>query len=218
MDCQEFQGRSMEWLYGELTDEDEKRLQEHLRDCSSCREDHLALTRSRDLLASSAVSGVAAAPPLDVASILQRAAACATRSRRRWRFVAAAAVTVALLLSLPQLLSIRIEASASRLSLSWGNDAGVAPAELAAQPRASDSLAAHERRLDELDRLIRVVVDEIDAGDRRLGELTDTVRIWIERVQRDDERKWRAMRRSIHSLHLADLSHRPTVSREGETQ
>ena len=85
-----------------------------------------------------------------------------------------------------------------------------------AEKQLNESLADHERRLDAVDRLLDLVVGEIEADDRQLQRVVGVLSEWLTAIERRDSERWKAVRHKILELDLGQTTTK-TVSFQPST-
>ena len=210
MKCPDMRTRLIESLYGELCQEEETRVREHLAGCESCRQEMERLQRSRRQLA------VLAQPDasLDFGRVYRTAAERAARGRRRWRLLAGAACAAAVLLLALVAGRLRLDWRPGQLVVSFGSKP---PAALAVEPEETDRLLAslrrHEERLETLEEVARLLSSELGTSDYRQAAALAELRRQLARSQADIELlarqtnvRWHLAEQNIRDLYLTQFS------------
>jgi len=177
MKCPEIHQHVAEYLYNELPADKSEQVAQHLSTCEACRRELQQLSAVQKWLSKTETSE-AAGPRLHSATILRRAWETSERSRRQWRralYGVAAAAACALVV---WLTTTRVEIQRSQITIAWGRQMPAPPTlslnDLSRKDLESlaGSLAAHDSRLEELEKLTRLLEQVTDAEHRnRLHEL-----------------------------------------------
>lgn len=224
MNCAHVRTLWTDWLYGELSADQEERLREHLADCDECRQAAQELRRSFQLLGSVPRTETR----VDLGRLYRRAAARSQRSRRRWRRGALVACAATLLVSVVALGRLRIECHADSLMLSWGDSAlepdGVRPSPAgdlpspaavrrepdvpndsrAPTPSPADPwpvLKRHEERLATLDELAQLLVAEMDSTDYRRRLDFAALGRRLTDLERQNASRWAVLDRDVRAVY-----------------
>ncbi|MBW3600109.1 MAG: zf-HC2 domain-containing protein [Planctomycetes bacterium] len=211
MRCDQVKQSLVDLAYGELPRGDSKDVKAHLVACDRCRVEWEALAESRELL-----DHAADFPPADVVKILaeahRREVVAARRRRRRvWSAVAAAALLAAV-----GIAQLQFERRPSQVIIGW-SDADPAPVSPPQAPgrdpiveklqadldASAAALADCRRRLDDLDQLAVLIVQELKSDDLRRAHAIESLHERIEEVRRQNDARWQAVGRGFHNWHLA---------------
>ncbi|MHC4178606.1 MAG: anti-sigma factor family protein [Planctomycetota bacterium] len=218
MKCSDVQTRLVESLYGELAEEEQTSLREHLADCRSCRLEMAALERSRRQLA------VLNQPDssLDFGRLYRTAAQRAGRSRRRWRRLTIAASAAAVLLLVLLAARLRLDWQPGRLVVSFdGRPPATKPFDTKVAEASAARLSRHEERLEILEEIARLLSTELSTSDVRqaaaLAELRRQLarsRSDVDLLARRMDARWQLTDQNFRDLHyLTQLS--PNSNRGG---
>jgi len=218
MSCADVQPQLIDWLYGELSEQEEERLREHLAGCDSCRRQADELRGSLQLLE----LAPEAQARVDVRRLYRHAAARSETSRRRWRRTAVAACAATLLVAAVAFGRLRIESHAGYLVFSWGGGA-------AADVQAVDSsvkdvppevsvvladpwptLKRHGERLATLDELAQLLVTEVDSTDRRRRLDIAGLERKLNEIERQMASRWLALDRDVRAMYQLAQNHSVT--------
>jgi hypothetical protein len=224
MNCHTTQTRLVEWLYGELSEQEEARLREHLGECDSCRSEADKLRRSLQLLELAPETR----SRVDAGGVYRRAANRSEKSRRRWRRAALAACAAVLVVGAVAFGRLRIESHAGCLVLSWGNRpaadvAEESPAEPVVEeisaapdvpPDPWPTLRRHGERLETLDELAQLLVAEVDSADRRRRVDVAGLERKLKEIERQIARQWYVFDRDVKAVYQLAQNH-PVTEREG---
>jgi hypothetical protein len=107
---------------------------------------------------------------------------------------------------------LRVEIHPSHLVLAWGEASpsdvpdryptDKTPVSLPTVDTLQDSVAAHQRRLDEINRLLDLVVTELNRNSAHLETTTALFARRIDTVERRNDERWRAVGRGFHDWYL----------------
>ena len=214
--CDEVRNRLIELAYDDFAgdvraNDDRAALERHVHKCAGCREALGELAWTRDLIAKAAASRLTRTAVHD-GRIHRDIAARAERSRRRWRRLAWLATAAALWVCVWSASRLRVEIHASHAVLAWGDAAGssdLAPITDIHEPTAvsdaqsiADSIAAHQRRLVEINRLLNLMVSELNRNSARIETTVAVFGQRIDAVERQNNERWRAVGRGFHDWYL----------------
>jgi hypothetical protein len=200
MTCVEYRDLLPLHLYGDLSDTDRVAVAAHLSECSLCRTELDALTRTRAALDAAPVPATA----VDLNRIYRFDAERQRRAARRWRVAALVGLAAAVLV-LAMRLDIR--ADARQLTVRWGTPEPVpAPPEqiVIVRTEIADSNELNER-LNVLTALIHALAANVETGDRdRAAEL---IRLHGElaRLRQQGDQRWTETGRSVSALYAAQF-------------
>jgi hypothetical protein len=207
MKCAEIRQHFADYLYGELPAVEAAQVAEHLGQCAACRGELRQLQSVQKWLAYADGGEPAAGPPLHAASVLRRAWSETESSRRRWRRAAYGVATMAAVVLVVWFASLRVEVQRSRLTIVWGRPPADRPVLtdniLSVDVKAlAGSIAAQQTRLEELERLTRLLEQVTDAEHRkRLRELV-VLESELRTIALRNDTRWntvtQVIRRGVH--------------------
>jgi len=212
MNCNETQDKLTDYVYGELSPEEAEDAEQHLRDCPKCSAQAATLRSTRAALELACESDDHLDEPPKTIELVQRAAARTERARRRWRRASLLGLAVSLMLAAFLAILPSIEVHGTHLVIRWSERDVTSlpdpqpPPSPSAETQLNESLADHERRLDAVDRLLDLVVGEIEADDRQLQRVVSVLSEWLTAIERRDSDRWKAVRRKILELDLGQTS------------
>ena len=211
MKCDDVRNQMTDYVYNELANKDRLTFEEHLAACAACRSEVTTLRRSYDLVEVAASAARETEPAaIDAAALLGRCIEPAHRSRRRWRWAAMVATAATILAALTNLLSLRLEVHSTYFIVAWG--AVVQEERDAASSRKVDELRGrvirHEEQFDELDQLLRLVVDEINSDNEvlepRLLALCVRLDQQLAALEQRNDARWKTTKHLIRQWQPAD--------------
>jgi hypothetical protein len=191
MTCEDGDPRLAGHLYGEGSEAERKRMEEHLSECPRCRARLEALGEGRRAL--DVLEGDGAA--VDIGRLYRAAARRAERRAGRWKLAGAAAIAACALSGAVAVLRAEIEWRPDRVTVRWAPSSG--PEERRGPALGLEaSIAAQSARLGALEDLARALVIENEttsqgrqralAGlEERLAALERQSAARLERLDRD---------------------------------
>lgn len=218
MKCDDAKTRLIEWLYGELSHEEETRLQEHLADCDSCRQEEESLRRCSRELKTLKEPNVR----LDLQRLHRTAADRWEQSRHRWRRLAVAACAAMLLVAILASARLRFDWQPGQLTIGWGNvpraAGSVKPKPVVSAPPLPND---HEKRIETLEEVAGLLSAELSRTDQRhdaaMAELCRRLVRWQKSMERFTRRT--DLRSQLAEKNVDDMYHlihfNPDSSAEG---
>jgi hypothetical protein len=216
--CDEVRKRLIELAYDDFAGDaigidDRAALERHVSQCAGCRDALSELRWTRDLVARAAVSRPTSVRAVHAGRVQRHVAELAQRGQRRWRRLAWLATAAALLVCVGAISRLRVEIHPSRVVFAWGDGSGgadqnsivAADPETMAEPRVQtveDSIAAHQRRLAEINRLLDLMVTEMNRNSARIEATGVVFARRIDAVERQNNERWRAVGRGFHDWYL----------------
>ena len=212
MNCETAKRRMIDLAYGELSPDEARQVEAHVAECGACRADWEDLAASCELIDRASERDSPGRPQVDVLKLLAEARRRDAARARRWRTAAWSAVAAAVVVAAAGIAQIRVEWGSAGLVIGWGSpaEAGGAPVADPAVPRleaqlaeSQAALAAHRRRLDDLDQLAALIVERVQANDARASHALAALGGRIEEVRRQNDQRWNAVSRGFHDWYLA---------------
>ena len=216
--CDEVRKRLIELAYDDFAGvtigiDDRADLERHVSECTGCREALGELRWTRDLVARAAALRPTSVRAVHAGRVQRDVAELAQRGQRRWRRLAGLATAAALLVCVGAASRLRVEIHPSRVVLAWGNasgsadqkSGGAADPETIAAPgvqSVTDSIAAQQRRLVEINRLLNLMVTEMNRNSARIEATGVVFARRLDAVERQNNERWRAVGRGFHDWYL----------------
>jgi hypothetical protein len=230
--CDEVRMRLIELAYDDFDDARppaavRAELERHVAQCDGCREALGDLAWTRDLVAKAAASQMGGTRALRAGQIQREIVTRVERGQRRWRRLAWLASAAALLVCVWSASRLRVEVHQSHVVLAWGGatgggatgggptgadatggGAGNLPTFDVEQVAGGDeqslrqSLAAHQRRLVEINRLLDLMVTELNRNSARIETAATAFSRRIDAVERQNNERWKAVGRGFHDWYL----------------
>jgi hypothetical protein len=204
MNCIQVREQLAALLYGDLSPEQARRVEEHLASCAECRRERLALQQLRHLLDAASVPGGRTLPgAIDLPRLYRQAAERQEQRLRRWRraaYMLAGAAAAVLILALLPRWELRLEAQ--QLTIRWGNPSSLDASRTTPLPRSTapgDSSPVvgspapspeFEARLRVVEELIQLVSADLDQRDSRRQKELARLRARFDSLQQQDA-QWR---------------------------
>ena len=198
MNCHEFDQQLLDYLYDELAADRREEADLHLARCQTCHEKLGAMRVVQEQLDrvkqhAEKPSRKASAGAVVAKTRLRRSSQ--RRRRRRWLGgIIAATLCVGML----QFLSVRVAATANGISITWGRPISSASENRAGEMR--DRLGAQAQRIDEMDALLRLVVDVMQTDDRERSQDSLAIHRQLRELERTGDARWRAVNQLIRGL------------------
>jgi hypothetical protein len=216
MTCEEVQKRLIDLAYPEPAaepemDADRRELERHVEQCQTCAQALAEMTWTRDVVAAAATTLSADNRHVSAGHVHRAVTQRAEVGRRRWRRLAWLATAAALLVAVWSISQLRIEAHPSHLVLAWGDWQPSPPQIDAASNTAislesveglQQSVAGHQRRLIEINRLLDLVVTELNRSHVRQETTLASFVHRLDTVERQNNERWKAIGRGFHDWYL----------------
>lgn len=220
MKCADVKAQLIESLYGELSDEQQACLREHLAGCQACRHEMAGLEQSHRLLNMLARPDVR----VDLGRLYRTATDRSERSRRRWRRLAVAASAAAVLIVALAGARLRLHWGPEQLVVSWGQRPAaleaVQPKTTARSDPSPPPWSEYEDRIEALEDVASLLAAELRASDVRQAAATADFERRLARWQRSIEQsarqsnlRCRLAEQDIRDLYLTQFS--PDSSAKG---
>ena len=119
MNCQDCDARLVDFVYGELPDEEHPDLEAHLEQCPDCAAAAKQMRQTTEALNTAAGEPVPGEPAPAV-QLARNAVTRITRSRRRWQWLAVTAGLLAAVGFVGSWLNLRVTAGPGQLTIGWG--------------------------------------------------------------------------------------------------
>jgi hypothetical protein len=202
MNCEQARDCLLEHLYQELDADASRSVQAHLDDCPECRRECEQLEKTHALLTRAEQNSAASRGSPNSPQLWQQAWVAAQASRRRWRRAAWVIAVAASLLLVIWLSNLQVAVHSTHVTIGWSQAGdqrpGVGEESSAAKKSAADdqlssleqSLAQHEQRLRELDRLVRLLerVTEVE-HQARMRDLV-SLEVLLQSVADRNDTRW----------------------------
>jgi hypothetical protein len=178
MNCADVHARLASFAYGDLAEAEANQIREHLKRCSACEQQRLAISEAQRLLDAVPAPAIA----VNLPKLYRDVAADHRRQVRRWRIAAWAGLAAALLVAILLVSRLEVRVDANQVVLRWG--AAPAMPELHEHPPAPHSpepvVAAPQMSTAEIDQQLRMLRELVQAvsndsdmrDERRQREIT----------------------------------------------
>jgi anti-sigma factor RsiW len=197
MNCDEVRERTIDYVYGELSEDERASLENHLDQCADCREQLTLIQRPHGLLEKAANhEGAEPTEKVSLASVMHRACRELESSRRRWQRLGATALSLLVLSLGLYAMGLRIEIHRSHVVLSWSAiPRNPTPAAVAGgnSPALESRLLHHQSRLDGLDQLVHALIQTTSEDEQQRGREALLLAKQLQSIRAQNDTRWRTI-------------------------